>query len=229
MREITFELCAETPAACIAARDGGAHRIELCSRLEVGGLTPEAGLIQKAVATGLPVHAMVRPRAGDFMYSAAEVNGMREEVQRMKRRGIAGVVFGVLRADATVDIERMSALVELARPLQVTFHRAFDATPSLAQALADVIATGCDRILTSGGEPDVVTGGATIAALVAQAEGHIAIAAGGGLRLKNAADVARLTRTTHFHGSLRGDAGAEPYIVKVDDVRSIIQQLRSAV
>jgi len=227
MRHITFELCAETLEACLAARDGGAHRIELCASLDVGGLTPAVSLTREVIAhSGLPVHAMVRPRAGDFVYSADEFALMRDEILRMKDGGAAGVVFGLLHPDATVDIERTRDLVRLAHPMQVTFHRAFDETPTLSQALEDVIATGCDRVLTSGGQPDVLAGAAALAPLVTQAGDRIVIAAGGGLRLQNAAAVARITNATHFHGSLR--TSPTETVVDANTIRSLIDNLCSA-
>ena len=159
MRNIIFELCAETIDACLAAKEGGAHRIELCSGLSEGGLTPSHGLVQAAIErSGLPVHVLLRPRGGGFMYTKSEVAVMREDIQHVKQLGAVGVVLGLLRTDGSVDVEGVRDLVQLAHPMKVTFHRAFDVTPSLPQALEDVITTGCDRILTSGGQRDVVDG-----------------------------------------------------------------------
>jgi copper homeostasis protein len=244
MRNIIFELCAETIDACIAARDGGADRIELCSALSEGGLTPSHGLARAAIErSGLPVHTLIRPRGGDFLYSASEVSVMADDIAHMKQLGAAGVVLGILHPDGTVDRGRTRALVELARPMPVTFHRAFDATPSLPDALEEVIAIGCDRVLTSGGQRDVIAGASCLASLVQQSAGRIQVAAGGGLRLQNAASLARLTGATHFHGSLRrrvaapkpdrtavGDlpASGSRYIVDPDAVRSVISRLQRA-
>jgi copper homeostasis protein len=242
MRKIVFELCAETLDACLAAREGGASRIELCSGLSEGGLTPSHGLVRAAIGqSGLPVHVLIRPRGGDFLYSAAELAVMRDDIAHVKSLGAAGVVLGVLAADATADIAATRSLVELARPMQVTFHRAFDATASLSAALEDVIAIGCDRVLTSGGRPDVVAGAQTLADLVRQAGGRIDIAVGGGLRLQNAASLSRTTGATHFHGSLRrrliarsaGTAGdttstSSRYVVEADAVRGVIHRLQDA-
>lgn len=240
MRAIVFELCAETIDACLAARDGGAHRIELCSGLSEGGITPSYGLIRAAVErSGIPIHVLVRPRGGDFLYSAAEIEVMRDDILHIKGLGAAGVVLGMLRADGTVDIEGTRALVELARPMEVTFHRAIDATPSLVRALEDVIATGADRVLSSGGRSDVVAGSASLSELVIEADNRIEIAVGGGLRLDNAASLARVTGARHFHGSLRrtpavaGSTGeivgaGVNYIVDADDIRTIIHRLENA-
>jgi copper homeostasis protein len=225
MRKIIFELCAETIDACLAARHGGAHRIELCSGLSEGGLTPSHGLVRAAVErSGLPIHVLIRPRGDGFQYSKSEVALMREDILHIKQLGAAGVVLGLLRPDNSVDIEGTQALVQLAHPMEVTFHRAFDETPSLPQALEDVIATGADRILTSGGQLTVVAGSASLAALVIQANGRIEVAVGGGLRLQNAASLARLTGAAHFHGSLR----RRLYVVDADAVRNIIDRLQTA-
>jgi copper homeostasis protein len=241
MQQMIFELCAETIDACLAARAGGAHRIELCSGLGEGGVTPSHGLIAVAVQRSeLPVHVLVRPRGGDFVYSANEVDVMRRDIVHSKELGAAGVVFGILRRDGRVDIEATRALVQLARPMEVTYHRAFDCAPSLSESLEDVIAAGADRLLTSGGQPDIVAGSAALAELVRLAGDRIAVAAGGGLRVENAAAVARATGAAHFHGSLRrrlsepGSAGGAPtsmgshYGVDAEAVRAIIQLLETA-
>lgn len=247
MREIVFELCAESIDACLIARDGGANRIELCSALSEGGLTPSHGLIREAVnCSGLPVHVLLRPRGGDFVYTDAEFDVMREDLKQLRLLGASGVVLGVLRGDGSVDIERTRELVEMAGPLEVTFNRAFDHAASLERALEDVIATGCRRVLTSGGERDVVSGGKALARLIEQAAGRIEIAAGGGLRLKNAATVARTTGARHFHGSIRrvvvgprrfggrdvhedaGSSAQSRFVVESDDVRAMIENLTNA-
>ncbi|HWZ52919.1 MAG TPA: copper homeostasis protein CutC [Granulicella sp.] len=204
MQKIVFELCAESVEACDAGRDGGAHRIELCSALSEGGLTPSHGLIRAAIErSGLPVHVLLRPRSGDFLYTTAELEVMRDDLKYARSLGASGAVLGFLHADGSVDIERASEFVALAGPLEVTFHRAFDYAAAHEQALEAVIAAGCSRVLTSGGERDVVRGATPLALLVKQAAGRIDIAVGGGLRLNNAAGVARVTGARHFHGSLR--------------------------
>lgn len=239
-----FELCAETIDACLVAREGGAHRIELCSGLSEGGLTPSHGLIREAVErSGLPVHVLVRPRGGNFVYAASEVDVVRRDIQHARELGAAGVVLGILQPDGRVDVEATRALVEWARPMEVTFHRAFDTTPSLPQALEAVIATGADRILTSGGQRNVVAGSAALGELVQLAGDRIEIAVGGGLRLQNAASLARVTQARHFHGSVRrrlkhsaspAATGGESlhagsrYVVDADAVRGLIQRLQRA-
>jgi copper homeostasis protein len=228
---IVFELCAETLDACLVARSGGADRIELCTALDVGGLTPDREFIAEAVrSSGLPVHVILRPHADGFHYSAADFDTICTDLQHAHRLGASGVVFGILHADNSVDIERTRTLVDLAGPLETTFHRAFDATPDLDQALEDVIATGCHRILTSGGAPDVLAGSDALARLVTRASHRIQIAAGGGLRPENAQAVARITQARHFHGSLQQPAtssGLRPP-VSVEDIRTMTRLLREA-
>lgn len=204
---VIFELCAETLDACRVARAGGAHRIELCTDLRVGGLTPALSLLQAALAcTDLPVHVLLRPTAASFVYSpevyAAIANSMREA----RCAGAAGFVLGLLQPDGTVDREHTRALVELAAPLPVTFHRALDATPDLSAALEDVISTGCARVLTSGGAADVLGGAASLARLVSQAGERLQVAVGGGLTLRNAAELVQRTGSRHYHASLRAPA-----------------------
>jgi copper homeostasis protein len=190
--------------SCLAAREGGADRIELCSGLIEGGLTPSHALISASVAqSGLPIYTMLRPRGGDFVYSDAEFALMQEDLEHARSLGVSGFVAGVLRPDGTVDGNRMRRLVEQAAPLEVTFHRAFDAVTNLEHALEDVIATGCQRLLTSGGAENVYIGAERLRGLGVQADERIAIAVGGGLRLETAAEVARVTGASQFHGSVR--------------------------
>jgi copper homeostasis protein len=203
-REIVFEVCAEDLESCVAAREGGADRIELCCALSEGGLTPSHALIHAAIAqSGLPVYTILRPRGGDFAYSDAEFALMQEDLEHARSLGVSGFVAGVLRPDGTVDSNRMRLLVEQAGSLEMTFHRAFDVVINLEHALEDVVATGCRRLLTSGGAADVYAGAERLRRLREQVDGRIAIAVGGGLRLETAEDVARVTGAVQFHGSVR--------------------------
>jgi copper homeostasis protein len=243
MKAITFELCAETLQSCLAARKGGAHRIELCSALSEDGLTPSHGLICAAVEqSGLPIHVLLRPRGGGFVYTASEFAFICDDMKHAGDLGASGFVVGVLQADGTIDLDRTNELVELAAPLEVTFHRAFDLTPVLDASLEAIIAAGCRRVLTSGGEPDVVAGSVHLARLVKQAAGRIDIAVGGGLRLSNAALVARSTLASHFHGSMRRQVKLtatssrsdvltsqnHEYVVNPEDIQAIVAALNES-
>lgn len=229
MRRVVFELCVDTIDGCRVARDGGAARIELCSGLSEGGVTPSHGLIARAVDYAeLPVHVLIRPRGGDFFYSDAELEMMAEDIRHAKALGVSGVVVGVLNKEHGVDMAHLHALVALAKPACVTFHRAFDKAASLPAALEDIIEAGCDRVLTSGGCENVVDGAETLQALVVQAGSRIDIAVGGGLRVANAVEVARRTGAEHFHGSLRGECGGAVSRVESEIVERMIRQLGAA-
>ena len=185
-KRVTVEICVSDPESAVQAAEGGAHRIELCDDLAVGGTTPSAGAIAEACRRlSIPVHVLVRPRAGDFVPSAIEFAAMRQDVQTAKRLGAAGLVFGLLRADGTIDRQRTAELVELARPSSVTFHKAFDQTRDHAQALDVLIALGVDRLLSSGCRPAASEGCTTLGFLVERARGKIAIMAGGRLAADN--------------------------------------------
>ena len=204
VNDLIFELCAETLEACRVAAAGGAHRIELCTALAIGGLTPETALLAAAVErSGVPVHVLLRPTAETFRYTPTIMNAISLSMEEARRCGASGFVLGLLQADGQVDVPHCRALVQQALPLPVTFHRAFDATPDLEAALEDVISTGCTRLLTSGGAPDVLTGAPVLARLVQQAGARLDVAAGGGLTQENAMVVARATGCRHYHASLR--------------------------
>jgi copper homeostasis protein len=198
-----LEVCIDSVEAALAAGRGGAQRVELCADLLEGGVTPSAGLIASVrQQIKLDLFVIIRPRGGDFFYSDSEFAVMEEEIAHARALGVDGVVVGVLSEDCRVDVARTRRLVELAAPLPVTFHRAFDHTPDLEAALEDVIATGAQRVLTSGGAADAAEGAETIAKLVRQARRRIQIMPGGGVRLANIAALAA-TGATEFHTSLR--------------------------
>jgi copper homeostasis protein len=151
--KLILEACVETYQQAVSAEANGALRIELCDRLDLGGTTPSFELICVLFKTmRIPIMAMVRPRGGDFVYSDAEFNQMQKEIGQLKSLGCRGVVFGLLTPDGEIDVERTKKLVDLARPMQVTFHKAFDECPDLFRALEDLKKTGVDRLLTSGGK-----------------------------------------------------------------------------
>jgi copper homeostasis protein len=203
MKNFFFELCAESMEAARAAESGGADRIELCSQLCDGGVTPALALTMAAVdALSIPVYVLIRPRAGSFVYSQEEFGQMRRQIAQAKQAGAAGVAIGLLLRDGRIDVERSKELVSLSRPLGITFHRAFDEAVNFGEALEAVIQTGADCLLTSGGAPDVGAGAASIARLQRQADGRIHIMAGGGLTLSNLVEVVRRTGVSYLHGSL---------------------------
>jgi copper homeostasis protein len=198
-----LEISVENLEAAAAAERGGAHRIELCENLRVGGVTPGAELMRAArERVRLPIFAMIRPRGGGFLYSAAEYMRMLRAVDWAKECGMDGVVLGILLGDGTVDVQRTRELVKAAAPLPVTFHRAFDETADLGRALRDVIATGAVRVLTSGGKASAEEGAAVLAELVEAAGERIKLMPGGGINSRNLERVVRQTRASEFHSGL---------------------------
>ena len=168
-----LEICLDSVESAAAAERGGADRVELCAGLPEGGTTPSAGMIaavRKQISIGLQV--MVRPRGGDFCYSDAEFGIMQRDILIAKQLGAGGVVFGLLTLDGRIDRLRMQELIELARPLKVTCHRAFDMAQDLAQALDDLISLGVDRVLTSGGQKSAIDAMPTLKQIVQKAAGH---------------------------------------------------------
>lgn len=199
-----LEICVDSIDSALAAHRGGAHRIELCSSLLEGGLTPSAG-VMRAVRqrVSLAVFVMIRPRGGDFLYSDAEFEAMKEDIRAAKSLGADGVVLGLLSELGRVDVVRTQELVELARPLETTFHRAFDLSDDLDQSLDDVIATGASRILTSGGAETAPEGAEQIRRLVEAARHRIVIMAGSGIQSRNLRQVLAATSVAEVHASAK--------------------------
>ncbi|RPJ75931.1 MAG: copper homeostasis protein CutC [Acidobacteria bacterium] len=197
---LLFEICVDSAEAAVAAQEGGGHRVELCSDLLEGGLTPSHGTIETARGRlRIPIMSMVRPRGGDFCYSDIEFEVMRRDLLAAKALGADGIVLGLLRPDGTVDADRTRELIELARPLPVTFHRAFDMTRDPFEALDTLIALGVDRLLTSGQEPSVLEGLDLIVELVKRAAGRIIIMPGGGITARNVAKIAAASGARELH------------------------------
>lgn len=197
------EACCVNAAEALAAKRAGADRIELCENLEVGGVTPSAENIVETVACGLPVNVLVRPRGGDFVYTAEEVEAMRVSIWLCADLGAEGVVIGALTSDGAVDVAAVKSLVEYAhsKGLTVTFHRAFDECADPSKALEDIIAIGCDRLLTSGQKPTAMKGRKLIASLVRQAGDRIIVMPGAGVTRSNLDELRFATGASEFHGT----------------------------
>jgi copper homeostasis protein len=203
-KPILLEICVDSVESALAAEHGGAHRVELCSSLPDGGLTPSWGLIatvRKAISIGLQV--MVRPRSGDFCYSDDEFEIMRLDILACKDLNADGVVFGILDLDGNVDLPRTRQLVELAAPMKVTFHRAFDMSCDLFQSLRDLQTAGVHCVLTSGGRQTAAEGTATLRRLVDAAGGKIGIMAGGGIEEHNVPALIAHSGVREIHASLK--------------------------
>lgn len=204
MGKVLIEVCVDSVASARAAERGGAGRIELCSDLLEGGVTPSAGLIESVRETiKIGLHVMIRPRGGDFCYGDGEFEVMRRDIINAKQQGADGVVFGILDMDGRVEVDRTRRLIELSRPLSVTFHRAFDMSADLFRALEDVCSAGADRILTLGGQQTSVLGCEMITRLISLADGKIIIMPGSGINEHNAASLIQETGAREIHVGLR--------------------------
>jgi copper homeostasis protein len=197
---VDVEVAVESVAGARAAEAAGAKRIELCMGLLVGGLTPSAGLLRAVKASvRIPVFAMLRPRAGDFLYAKDEWDVLLADLRHARALGADGFVGGVLRADGTLDTDRLRELVAAAAPLPITCHRAFDLCADAERALEDLIALGVPRVLTSGQAPSAAAGQTRIRALVQQARGRIAVMAGAGIRDHDVATLVAATGVREVH------------------------------
>ncbi len=196
-----LEVCFDDDAGLARALTGGAGRFEVCSRLDLDGLTPTDELLRAAVATRVPCVAMVRPRGGSHVWNDAEHASLFADVERARVHGAQGVVLGALTADRRIDRALTADLVRAAGPLPVVFHRAFDATRDRFEALETLIDLGIARVLTSGGARDAFAGRRELRALVERAAGRIAILPGGGVRVHNAAEILAATGLDELHSS----------------------------
>jgi len=239
MDDPVLEVCCGSALFALEAAAAGAGRVELCDNLVEGGTTPSAGAIEVAVRRlTIPVMVMIRPRGGDFLYRGAEVDVMLADIEEARRRGAHGVVFGALTADGSVDRAITEELVAAARPMAVTFHRAFDLSRDLDESLDVLIEIGVDRVLTSAGRPSVVEGLETLARLTARAGGELIVLPGGGIRPDNVARILDVSgiREVHLGAGRRVSSGMtyrvegvpmggayEPdeYLVEVADVERV--------
>lgn len=234
-----LEICAFNLASALVAQEAGADRIEFCAGPEEGGTTPSMGAIRTARETlRIPLYPIIRPRGGDFLYSDEEFRSMILDIEYCKQVGCNGVVFGILCPDGSVDKTRCARLVELAYPLGVTFHRAFDWCSNPFEALETIIGIGCERILTSGQRPKALDGVEMIDQLVREADDRIVIMPGSGVRSANIVELAEKTGASEFHTSARVlKASAMTFVnaamkesqdsvmVDLDEVRKIKEQL----
>ena len=238
-----YELCAYSVDACRVASRLGVDRVELCASPAEGGVTPSYATIERVAAIeGLDVSVMIRPRGGDFLYSDDEFRTMLEDIAHVRRAGATGVVFGVLTADGRVDVDRTRELVKAAEGMETTFHRAVDMAADYRQAVEDVIAAGCSRILTSGSYDKAIDGIENIAEAVAVAKGRIEIMAGSGVVAANAAQLAATgVDALHFSAkkmviggmeyrnpriSMGGSSAVDEYALRVVDEEEVKEILK---
>ena len=199
-----MEICADSVESATVAQAAGAGRIELCSSLAEGGVTPSAGLIDVVRRnTDISLHVLIRPRGGDFLYNDTEFSVMRRDIDTAGELGADGIVTGILRSDGTVDIERTALLAEYAAPMNLTFHRAFDLCRDPGRGLEDVVATGASRLLTSGHAKNAIEGAPLIKSLIKGAAGRLIIMPGGGIDEYNIALLATGTGASEYHLSGR--------------------------
>lgn len=240
-----LEICCGDIESVIAAAKGGADRVELCSALSEGGLTPSIGLIKAAVnIPGIRVHVLIRPRNGDFLYNDTERDIMISDIEAARKAGAHGVVIGSLTPDGDIDIDTCSSLINAADGMDVTFHRAFDVCRNPEEALETIIKLGCTRILTSGQMPSAIEGTATLCRLNELASGRIILLAGAGVSSGNAKDIIIQTGIRELHASARstvssamrfrnsqvsmGNKGSDEYSRLITDA-DIVKQLSEIV
>ena len=195
-----IEVCIDNLESLHNALQGGATRIELCSSLALGGLTPSFGFMKKAAQLStVPVYAMIRPRQGDFLYDSDDIEAMLEDIAAAKKAGLAGVVFGVLKPNGDIDMDIAKQLMIASQGLGTTFHRAIDQCSDYRQAIENVAELGCERILTSGLAANAAEGKAVIAEMVKLANGRFSIMAGAGVTVDNANEIITVTGIHEIH------------------------------
>jgi copper homeostasis protein len=210
--------------SALVAQQNGADRVELCSGIKVGGTTPNIEIVKQARAVlEIDLYVMIRPRGGDFVYTDAEIEHMESDIENLKEHDVDGFVFGILNRDASINIVQNTKLVEMAKPLPCTFHRAFDEVSNVGQALEDVIACGFQTILTSGQKPNVVEGAETLSALVEKADSRIKIMPGGGLRLSNIESIRQKTKASFYHSSAITDGSEIAVGTEILALKSYLQ------
>jgi copper homeostasis protein len=197
---MVLEACVNSAISALAAQQGGADRVELCENMTDGGCTPSAGAIRFArKQLHIPLMVMIRPRGADFLYSVDEFEIMKEDVRLAKESGADGVVFGILAPDGRIDLDRMGGLVRIAKPMDITCHRAFDMTRDPFEAMDDLVSLGIPRVLTSGQAGSALEGAPLIRELIRRAAGRIVIMPGRGIKEHNLAETVRETGAHEYH------------------------------
>lgn len=214
VHERILEVCCADLQSVRAAVEGGAQRVELCQALELGGVTPSAGMIEYAVEQGVRVHVLIRPRGGNFVYSPEELRCMMRDIRMAQILGASGVVIGALTPCGDIDTQACGWLVQQAQGMSVTFHRAFDECRDPLHSLDDIVALGCHRLLTSGHAPSVTEGTALLHTLVEQAGQRLVILPGCGVSADNARQVLEATGAYELHGSLRRGGHTDADLVR---------------
>jgi copper homeostasis protein len=206
-KKLIIEVCVDSLDSALVAQEAGADRVELCANLSEGGTTPSFATIEmtQKYLNQTKLYVLIRPRGGDFLYNALEFEMMKSDIHQCGKMGCDGVVIGILNSDGTVDMKRSSELIDIAKSyaMGVTFHRAFDCCVDMFQSLDDVIALGCERILTSGGQNTAIEGLSTLAELIKKANNRISIMPGSGITPENVADLVEKIGATEIHGTFR--------------------------
>jgi copper homeostasis protein len=240
---VILEIAANSVASALAAQEGGAGRVELCTALELGGLTPshaQIALVRERLR--IPLYVLVRPRAGDFFYSDLECETMQRDIEACMSLGCDGVVLGVLDAEGNIDMPRCRTLISAADNMGVTFHRAFDLTRDPLSSLEDVIQLGCERVLTSGAQASALEGAPLIRQLVERSAGRIVVMPGAGVAAGNIGKLREMTGAGEFHASAKRQHPSgmrwQPALLKdmqggerrsdVEQVRNMVAALNSA-
>lgn len=213
---LRLEVCVDTAAGLDAAIAGGADRVELCSALGLGGLTPSPGLIARAARSAVPTMAMIRPRPGDFVYSDADLEVALSEIDAIKQSGLAGVVIGANLAGGALDVPSLTRLVAAADGLDITLHRSIDLTPDPVRAMQEVVDLGIQRVLSSGGSAKAVDGLARLTAMMAAGGGDVSVMPGSGVTPQNVVHIVQQLGVTEVHASCSGPMDADRAAVALE-------------
>ncbi|PKG37581.1 copper homeostasis protein CutC [Psychromonas sp. Urea-02u-13] len=212
---INVEVCIDNIESLFTAQNAGANRIELCSSLALGGLTPSVGLITQVMKyTKIPVYTMIRPRDGDFLYSSDEIEMMLAEIHAVQKLGVQGVVFGLLNEQAQIESDALQTLMNASKGLGVTFHRAIDCCVDAELAIDTILSAGCERVLTSGLMSTAELGADYIKAMVEQSSGRLSIMAGAGISANNVAGIVRMSGVQEVHLSGKVSRSSQMKIIE---------------